>query len=170
MRALTADEVVITFLRGDSGDPVMAIVARQKTQRVHPVELGLMDRRGGILNALGAFLLALASGRRQLHSDAKAQTVSRLRRALKKNLGIVDDPFERYRSGSGVGWEPRFKVHDKRGAADERAKREAGRGRRTTSIDGVPNDRVQLAAIRQRDFDSENDEAGTYINDADSSE
>ena len=55
----------------------------------------------------------------------------RLRKVFQAHLGIKSDPFEKFRKGAG--WVPLFKVFDKRGAADERAKREGEF--RTESLD-----------------------------------
>lgn len=132
---LTADEVSIAFVAGSEGGLLLEITARGNTRRLPPALLDLVNRTNGSLNTEGAALLDLAGGRRILHTDAKAAVIKRLRKALKKPLGIVSDPFYRYRAGVGAGWEPHFEVYDKRDAADERAKREAER--KTVSYDGL---------------------------------
>ncbi len=129
---LIADDVSITFVAGSEGGLLLEITARGNTRRLPPALLDLVNRTDGSLNAQGGALLALASGKRLLHSPNNAQIVSRLRKAL-KHLGIARGAFEAYRPV--YGWVPRFNVHDKRNAADERAAREAER--KTVSYDGL---------------------------------
>ncbi len=129
MKGLTADEVSITFVRdkaesGLGANNMLEISARGETRRVALATLDLVDRRNGALNSQGAILLGMAQKKtKMMHTGRNAKKLTRLRRVFRIHLGINADPFDPYRKG--VGWEPLFKIYDKRGAADERAKREA---------------------------------------------
>ncbi len=76
-------------------------------------------------------------------------------------MGINDDPFNPYRKAAG--WEPLFKVSDKRNAADERAKREAVR--HTVSYDGLTERGAHFAESSEthESFDSEDDAADGWL-------
>ncbi len=154
MEHLTADEANFVFVAED----MLEITARGETRRVPLAALDLVDRRAGHVNGQGKILLEMAQKVPVIRSDKKAKAISRLREVLKKSLGINDDPFNPYRKGAG--WKPRFKVSDKRNAADERAKREAER--RTISYDSLTERRPRFAKSREthESFDSEDDEAG----------
>ena len=88
---------------------------------------------------------------------------------MRKHLGISDDPFDPYRKGAG--WMPRFKIFDKRGAADKRAKREAGRT--TVSLEELTEQGTQFGDTNQTheffdtESDTENDAAAVWLNDND---
>ncbi len=154
MQHLTADEANFVFVAED----MLEITARGETRRVPLGALDLLDRRAGGINSQGKILLAMAQKVPVIRSDKKAKAISRLREVLKKSLGINDDPFNPYRKGAG--WEPRFKVSDKRDAADVRAKREAER--RTVSYESLGESGAHFAKSRgtHESFDSEDDEAG----------
>lgn len=129
MQNLTADEVSIAFVgdkteSGVGANNMLEISARHVTKRVALAALDLINRSNGSLNIQGGILLGMAYGNKLTHSNTRAQGITRLRRVFMKHLGIKA-PFDPCRKGAG--WEPRFKIYDKRGAADERAKREAER-------------------------------------------
>lgn len=160
MTALNPGEVTIEFVAGDAGRPLLSISARGQTRRVGLVEIGLEDRRKGVTNKLGILLLGMAQGRNvDSATGARVQQISRLRRRLQLHLGLVANPFLTHK-GQGR-YEPKFRVIDSLGAADERAKKAAQA--RTVSIDG---EEIQgLLAKRQiEDGDSahtfEKDELG----------
>jgi hypothetical protein len=153
MEKLTADELSITFVgeKGESGlaaSNMLEVRARDVTRRLSLAELDLADRRGGIANHQAAILLAMAEKRYPKRAKQNAQKMTRLRKVLREKFGIKDDPFETYREGSG--WVPRFTIVDKRGAADERARRDAER--RTVSYD----------EMTERDESTPGDTAGAY--------
>lgn len=154
LKKLTADEVSITFVQvknasGIGANNLLEISARGKTKRVALAAFDLENMQSGGLNAQGAILLDMAQRRYPKHSNPTAVKMTLLRRALRKCLGIQDDPFEKYRRGTG--WEPRFKIEDKRGAADERAKREAER--RTDSYEQM-NERGDTAGDTNQAYQS----------------
>jgi len=130
MQNLSANEVHIAFV-GDKfesavvGNGLLEISARGETRRVAFSALELVDRRSGRLNSLGVILLGMAQKGTLTRTERKAATMARLRRVFRKHLGISADPFEPYRKPAG--WVARFTISDKRGAADERAIREAER-------------------------------------------
>lgn len=125
MENLTADEVSIAFVAGESGGVLLEVSARENTKRIALTELGLFDRRKGEMNKQGGILLGMSTNRYKPEGKEYqvAKQISRLRDALKYNLGIVDDPFEGCLPSTG--WVPRFKITDRRDAADKRAKRDA---------------------------------------------
>ncbi len=129
MENLTPEEVSITFV-GDKNElgicinDMLEISARNQTKLVALAEFKLLNRTKKILNKQGVMLLGMAQSKRvQLCNNAKSSIMKRLRKIFKEYFGVKLDPFEHYRKS--VGWIPRFKITDKRGAADERAKREA---------------------------------------------
>jgi len=159
---LKATELSIEFVAGDSGTTLLEISARKKTKRVALAELDLFDRRSGEMNEQCGILLAMAQKRRVTTSDAKtARRISRLRAAIKAHLGIIDNPIAPFRKG--VGYEPHFGVTDKRGAADQRAKREAER--KMVSLDELSENGVQVPDAAQDDysFEDEDDDAAKFI-------
>lgn len=176
MENLTADEISIAFV-GDKTDAglgannMLEISARKETRRVPLAALDLVDRRRGTPNSQGGILLGMVQMRKLFRTEANAKSVSRLRKIFYKHLGIKDDPFENYRASAG--WEPRFKITDNRGAADERAKQEAER--RTSSLEQLHEQGVQFAGTSTLDssFDSsdcdesENDPAAEWLRDND---
>jgi hypothetical protein len=129
MLNLTADEVSIAFVgdKGESGlgaNNMLEIFARNETRRVALAAIGLVDRRRGTLNSQCAILSGMARNENLPHSGRNAAKMKRLRQVFRTHLGILDDPFDPYRKG---GWKPRFKIADKRGALDVRAKLDAER-------------------------------------------
>jgi hypothetical protein len=159
---LNARELSIEFVAGDSGTALLEISARKKTKRVALAELDLFDRRNGEMNEQAVILLGMAQKRRiQMADEKTARRISRLRTAIKLHLGIIDDPIANFRKG--VGYEPRFRVTDKRDAADQRAKREAER--KMVSLDELSENGVQVSDAAQSDypFEDEDDEAAKLI-------
>ena len=75
------------------------------------------------------------------------------------HLGINKDPFEAYRKGRG--WVPHFRISDKRGAADARAKREAER--RTESFEDLTERGNSFAnsGRSERSFNDDDDDAAS---------
>ncbi len=183
MQNLTADEVSIAFVgdkteNGVEANNMLEISARGATARVPFAALGLVDRRSGSVNSQGVTLLGLAARKKPIYTPAIAKVISRLREMLRTHLGIRSDPFDPYRKGAG--WGPRFTINDKRGAADERAKREAERsmvsldplnehhndpvGAITTRISALADgDRLGDTNQADQSFDEEDDEAGDYL-------
>jgi hypothetical protein len=166
MQNLSADELTITFVgdRSDCGlaaNNLLEISARKTVRRVALASLGLADRRQGGANNQAGILLSMATGRRPLSSPVNAKKMTRLRDAIRIHLGLDDDPFQPYRKHEG--WVPRFKLVDKRGAADERAKREGER--RTESLDTVIERQASLQRAwgSHRYFEAEGDEADAWL-------
>ena len=85
-------------------------------------DLELLDKgTRSTLNKQGRMLLNFARGRRLQNTPATEKTVSVLRtKMFLEHLGIKD-PFD----PKDARWQARFKIEDKRGAADERAKSDA---------------------------------------------
>ena len=170
MESLTASELSISFVgdRAESGlgaNNMLEIAARGETRRVPLAALDLVDRRQGSLNSQGVILLGMAGSMKLTHSERNAATMSRLRRVFIKRLGVQGDSFERYRKHDG--WVPQFKIADKRGAADERAKREAER--RTASYEQLNErgDRFSDDGRYGQPLDDEGDAASTWLRDND---
>ena len=173
MEKLDASELSIAFV-GDKSETGLAannmveICARHETRRVALGVLELVDRRRGSVNSQGALLLGMANKMRLPHSGANAAKMKRLRDVFRAHLGTRTDPFEPYRKG--VGWVPRFKITDKRGAADERAKREAER--RTDSYEQLNDrgDRFADTYEADRSVDCGNDDADEWLKNNDPNE
>jgi hypothetical protein len=162
MVKLTADEVSIAFVgdkteSGMGANNMLEISARGKTSRVALAALDLVDRRRGELNRQGVILLGMAQKNKLTRTDPIAANMTRLRKVFHEHLGISDDPFYHYQKSAG--WEPRFKIDDKRGVADERALREAEH--RTDSLEELTERGTQF-----RDT-SENDAAADWLKDND---
>ena len=159
MENLDASELAIAF-GGDKSETglgannMLEICARKETRRVALATLELVDRRGGSVNSQGVVLLGMANRKNLPHSGANAAKMKRLRDVFREHLGIRADPFEPYRKSAG--WVPRFKLADKRGAADERAKREAER--RTDSYEQL-NERGDRFADFGQSHQSVDDES-----------
>lgn len=160
MKKLTADEVSITFVGdkteyGIGTNNLLEISARGETKSVALAAIGLIDLHSRSLNEQCATLLGMAQKMNPLSSGANRKKISRLREVFRKHLGISDDPFDPYRKGAG--WVPRFKIFDKRGAADKRALREARRA--TVSFEELTERGTQFGDTNQtqESFDSEND-------------
>lgn|GEM_PF-4382995 len=176
MKNLTPYEVSLTFVgdKAESGlgaNNMLEISARGETRRVALATLDLVDRRRGALNSQGAILLGMAQKKKLRRTGpSHSAKISRLRKVFSKCIGIKDDPFERHRPD--VGWAPRFKIADKRGAADERAKREAER--RTDSYEQMNERGDQFPSNNQTDqsVDAKNDAADEWLknNDPDAPE
>ena len=135
MKQLNVSELGVVFV-GDkpdcgSGNAMLEISARGKKVRMSLAELDLVDRRRGSLNSQGVILLGMAAKIKLPNTPANAKKMQRLREVFKAHLGISSDPF--FPHNKTNGWEPIFKLENKLGAADERAKVEAER--RTVSLD-----------------------------------
>jgi|GEM_PF-4995484 len=163
---LSSDEVQLAFVGDKAEDGIGAnnmleICARGTIKRVPLSAIDLVNRTSGQLNSQGVILLGLAGGGLLKSPEKNSKKVSRLREVLRTHLGVRDDPFDAYQQG--IGWRPRFKILDKRGGADERAKREAER--RT-----VPLEHLSEFHPLVGDFDDcagqfEEDEADAWLKD-----
>jgi len=173
MENLDASELAIAFV-GDKSETglgannMLEICARKETRRVALAFLELVDRRRGSVNSQGVVLLGMANRKNLPHSGANAAKMKRLRDVFREHLGLRADPFEPYRKSAG--WVPRFKIADKRGAADERAKREAER--RTDSYEQLNERGDRFADFGQshQSLDEENEPGAQWLknNDPDS--
>ncbi len=170
MENLDASELSIAFV-GDQAElglganNMLEVSARKETRRIALAALDLVDRRRGTLNGEGAVLLGLAQKKRLGHSGANAAKMKRLRDVFRGHFGIKGDPFEDYRKGNG--WVPRFSIADKRGAADERARREAER--RTESFEELNEQGRQFTGTdhAHKSVDDENDDAADWLKEND---
>jgi hypothetical protein len=110
----------------------------------------------------------MALKKKLTHTGANAAKMKRLRDVFGAHLGICADPFEPYRKGAG--WVPRFKIMDKRGAADERAKREAER--RTDSYEQLNErgDRFADTGPAGSLLDADTDDADEWLRNNDPGE
>lgn len=155
MENLVGSEVSIVFVgdRSDSGlgaNNMLEISARSTTKRVALAALDLVDKRKGVANFQAGILLGMAQKTTLKHTAENAARMTRLRDALRKHLGVTGDPFERY--DKSTGWVPIFKIVDKRGASEDRAKRDAER--RTDSFE-------QLNEQGERFATNDDDESGS---------
>lgn len=173
MQNLTADEVSIAFVgdKNESGvgaNDLLEISARGEARRVALAAIDLIDLHRRSLNSQCAILLGMAQKKKLTSTDLNKKKISRLREVFRKHLGISADPFDPYRKGAG--WEPRFKIYDNRGAAEERAKREAER--RTDSYEQMNESGEKAGNTNQtrQSFDSEDDDADAWLRNNDLNE
>jgi len=174
MENLDASELRIAFV-GDQAElglganNMLEVSAREETRRIALAALDLVDRRRGTLNGEGVVLLGLAQKKRLGHSGANAAKMKRLRDVFRGHFGIKGDPFEDYRKVGG--WVPRFLIADKRGAADERAKREAES--RTVSYEQLKEKSHGFTRAKhaEKSINDDNDDASGWlkVNDPDQS-
>ena len=164
MENLLASELTMAFVgdRGESGlgaNNMLEISARGETRRIALAGLNLVDRRRGCLNSQGVILLGMAHKKTLTRTDQNARKMSRLRDVFRVHLGIKKDPFEAYRKGRG--WVPLFRISDRRGAADARAKREAER--RTESFEELTERGNSFAnsGRSERSFNDDDDDAAS---------
>jgi hypothetical protein len=129
MKGLNASELVLAFV-GDEAESVglgannmFEVTARGQKRRIALAALELVDRRKGTPNGECGVLLGLAEGRKITKTGPNTQKMKRLRHVFMNHFGITKDPFEPYMAATG--WVPLFKIEDRRGLADERAKKEA---------------------------------------------
>ncbi len=163
MQGLTADEVTISFVgdKAESGlgaNSMLEISARGVKKRVPLSELSLLDKNRGVLNGDGAMLLSMTRKGGHPRTDANAAKMKRLRKVLREYLGIDGDPFESFRKGPG--WVPRFKIADNRGAADDRAKRDAEKFR-TVSYEQLTESGREPG--EEHPYDQEGDDADVWL-------
>ena len=165
MKNLIAEEVTIAFVgdrteAGIGANNMLAITARETSIRVALAAIDLLDRRRGTLNSQGAILLGMIEGRKLNNSSANSAKITRLREVFRKHLG-VDKPFYIYRQSAG--WEPRFKIEDKRGAADDRARVDAER--LTVSLEQLIEHGTQFESTTRNyeSFDRDSDETDEWL-------
>lgn len=164
MDKLTPEEISITFVgvKSDSGmgNNMLEISARGVKERVPLTALNLVDGRKGALDSQGAILLAMTKKNcRLLAANKNSQKMTRLRQKLQTYFGISSDPFCPF--NSSYGWEPKFKIEDKIGAADERAKAEAER--KTVSLDQRNESGEKDTTDYEYDETNENDAAAVWL-------
>jgi len=138
MHNLDASELSLVFVgdkpsEGIGANNMLSVTARGETRRVPLASIELVNRRTGTLNGECGVLLAFSQGREVRHTGANSAKMWRLREALRSYFGFKSDPFEEYHRT--YGWVPRFRVSDNRGAADERALRDAEA--KTVSYEGM---------------------------------
>lgn len=166
MEKLTANDVSLALVgdkleTGVGANNLLEISARGLTRHVALAAIGLIDLNRGGLNSQGIILLGMAQKKKITNPALNKKRISRLRKLLCIHLGINTDPFERYRKGEG--WKPSFQIEDKRGAADERAKKEAEF--RTVSFDQFleSGEKIDENYQTHQPFDLENDPAGNWL-------
>lgn len=136
MESLSGDELSITFIgdkpehgKADIGaNDMLKISARNETRIVALAFLGLVNKQRGGVTGEGAILIGFMQGREPPKTTSNATKISRLRNIFKQHLGITSSPFQ----VKALGWKPRFKIEDKRGAGEERNKRETERYKRVS--------------------------------------
>ena len=165
MKNLMGDQLTIAFV-GDKPESntsigannMLEISACNETRLVPLAALNLVNRQNGGLNGEGMILLGFTKYKHLPRSNAKATKMTRLRNIFKEHLGIKSDPF--FPCREGVGWEPRFKIEDRRGAAEKRAKREAEH--KTMSLDEM-NERGEMIGDDDYPYEDEDDETGRLL-------
>ncbi len=170
MENLDASELSIAFVgdRSEFGlgaNNMLEVSARKETRRIPLAAIDLVNRRQGILNGEGVVLLGLAQNKRLSWSGPNAAKMKRLRDVFRKHFGIKGDPFEDYRKSDG--WVPHFTIADKRGAADERARRDAED--RTDSYEQLNEQGHQFTGNdhAHKSVDDENDDADDWLKEND---
>ena len=158
MENLDAGEVTIAFVgdkseAGLAGNNMLYVAARKVNKHISLAALDLVDKRTGSGNSQAVILLGMALKKKLTRTSANAAKMKRLREVFAVHLGIRGDPFETYRKNAG--WAPRFKIVDRRGALDERAKLEGER--RTDSYDQLNERGVQFSNNDRRDPSSDPD-------------
>ena len=163
MKNLTAVKLSIAFVgdKPDSGmgNTMLEISAMDETRRVPLAELDLVDRRSGSLNHQGAILLGMAKKTMLKNSPENSKKMQRLRAVFKKHLGIESDPF--YPFNKYDGWKPIFRLENKLGAKDERARREGEF--KTESWEQRNELGEKVSAYHESNDMDENDEASDWI-------
>lgn len=151
---LTLDFVAHNKLRISSGSG--------KVQTVDLDQCGLLNKRTKELNTAGAALLGLATAmsipkkRAGSTPGISSKVMSQLRDALQGLAQQDTDPFYDYNLADG--WKPRFRVRDRRAAAEERSK---GRARHVPYRDGEHGN----SCPDEYTFESENpqDDAAIFL-------
>lgn len=144
MKGLNASELALAFVgdKAESGlgsNNMLEVSARGQKRRIALAALDLVDKRKGTPNGECGVLLGLTQGYKPKKSSANTQKIKRLRRVFLYYFGIDRDPFEPYMAATG--WVPLFKIEDRRGLADERAKREAEK--RVVSLEQLAEQGIQ---------------------------
>jgi len=168
MKNLTVDKLSIAFVgdKPDSGmgNNMLEISAMGETRRVPLAELDLVDRRRGSLNCQGTILLGMAKKVKLKNSPENSKKMQRLRTVFKKHLGIKSDPF--FPSNKSDGWKPIFRLENKLGAKDERAKWEGEF--KTESWEQRNESGEKVSAYHESNGMDKNDEAGDWIKERES--
>lgn len=176
MPSLSGDELNITFIGGipenDKADlganNMLKISARNATRTVALASLDLVNKQRGGVNGEGAILIGFMQGKEPLKNEANATKICRLRNIFKKHLGITSSPFQ----VKALGWKPRFKIEDKRGAGEERNKREIERYK-IDSLDEMnargemasDTNQTQQSSEENYPFNEEDDDAAVFLRD-----
>ncbi len=163
MKNLTADKLSITFV-GDKpvsgmGNTMLEISAMGKARRVPLAELDLVDRRRGSLNCQGTILLGMTEKSKLKNLPKNSKRIQRLRDVFRNHLGIKSDPFAPYNKHDG--WKPIFRLENKLGAKDERARREGEF--KTESWEQRNELGEKVSAYHESNDMDENDEASDWI-------
>ena len=157
MPRLTASELTLAFVgdkpkTGLGANNMLEVTARGQKRRIALAALELVDKRQGTPNGECGILLGLAQGLKPKKSSSNTQKLKRLRLVFLNHFGMVKDPFEPYMAATG--WVPLFKIEDRRGLADERAKKEAEE--HMDSLEQLAEQGIQLR-------DRSNDDADDWL-------
>ena len=147
LKALAPSEISLTLRSPE----MIEVSARGKSKLVTYGVLGLVDHRTGIANAQGKVLVALANGKRDRPVD---HVIKRIRDMFKKCFGINSNPFAPYPKDT---LNPLFKIKDRTGAADDRAKRDASSKHDSYDESSLKHNQ------EERPFGDEDDEAGKFL-------
>ena len=169
MESLAASEVAIAFVgdRNEDGlgpNNMLEISARGVRKRVTLAALELIDKRNGKLNLQGGILLGFAQNRMPPRDNKNSKRIYRSRASLRRCLDVNEDPFEDCQLRGG--WQPRFQIVDRRGAADDRARREGER--HTESLEAIKRgDQFADAGEPMRPSRHEEDDAAAWLREYD---
>lgn len=166
MDRLLPNEITFTFVgelsdAGLAANNMISISARGETRRVSLAEFDLSNRRTGAPNRQAAILLGMTRRRVVPPGENTTAYMSRLRQCFKTHLGVMDSPFSNQRNRTG--WHPLFELHDKRGAAAERAKARAERSMSTYDETYMQNRLTNDDARAEESFEDEDDDAGRWL-------
>ena len=155
LAGLAPEEIRMAFVgdtveSGLAGNNMLEVSAREVTKRIPLAALDLTDRRSGSLNSQGAILVGMAHGLKMDASNETSAKIARLRKVFRANFG-VQEPFFPYNAADG--WLPRFQIMDRRGAAADRARRDAES--KTVSLDQLLDSGFQLDGNLISDAQSE---------------
>ncbi|MDO8261791.1 MAG: hypothetical protein Q7T21_01045 [Gallionella sp.] len=154
MTDLNASELALAFVgdKPESGlgaNNMLQVSARGQKRRIPLAALDLVNKRKGTPNGECGILLGLTQGFKPKNSSANTQKMKRLRNVFLHHFGISKDPFEPYLGATG--WVPLFKIEDRRGLADERAKKEAEE--RMVSLEQLAEKGIQQSERSNDDAD-----------------
>jgi hypothetical protein len=132
MPKLNPSKVTIKFVAGDTGVEALIVAAGNETLELALADLDLYDYHRKKMNKQGEALIVMAKKGYLPYTLKDVARMSKVRKSIKRHLGILSDPFSFEGTGQTRKWVPLFNVSDKRNAAAERDKRE-GEGREVSA-------------------------------------